>query len=117
MSDAQATQVATLVATALTGSNFSVDWLVGTTDNLVHGFGINIAVHLDATTVAMLNSGSSSSGTPKPVDASIVFNLTLSKVGQPETVAAPAGATQLDLSGMMGSSSGAAPAPVATTAK
>src|SRR5579859_3716029 len=51
--DTQVDQVAAMLANALKGSNFQVNWLIGK-DGLIHGFGINIAFHLDASIAAMM---------------------------------------------------------------
>jgi len=105
--DTQVDQVAAMLASALKGSNFQVNWLIGKSDSLIHGFGINIAFHLDASIAAMMTSDSNA----KAIDGNITFNITLSKVGQPVSVTAPTGATPINLGAMMGSGGAAAPAP------
>jgi len=110
VTDAMLNQYLTIASTALKNSTFSVSFIIGA-DKLFHGVGLNIALNLDATTMAMLNSGSgASAAAPTALTANIDFLLTLSKVGQPVKVDPVADAVAMPMGG-------AAPsAPMAPTA-
>ena len=92
-------------------TNVQVTRWVGQNDKLFHALDVLINLNIDPTTMG---------GTGSPTNGTIDFNIQLTKVGQPVSVTAPAGATMLDLSqmsglgGMGGSSSSSATTPAVT---
>jgi len=97
--DAQLAQFSSIAGSALSNTTFTITRWVGTTDNEYHALGIDLVAAIDPTTLG-------SSG--DPVNANFHLLVKLSKVGQPVTVTAPAGAKMVDTSSMSGSNSGSA---------
>ncbi|MEP7287943.1 MAG: hypothetical protein ABI947_19500 [Chloroflexota bacterium] len=91
--DQQVEAVATLAGSALKDSTFAVSWLVGTSDKIFHGVGLNIVLKIDDSTAKLLKMDG-------PVDATVDFNIQVSKVGEPVTVEVPADAAPFSMGGM-----------------
>jgi hypothetical protein len=99
VTDAQVDDMAAKIGTALKNSKLSFYALVGSSDKILHGLGLNVAFSIDEATAKLLSPTSTTSGSG---DLSLAFDITFSKVGQAVTVEAPADATKLDLGAMMG---------------
>jgi len=99
VTDAQVDTMVTNITTALKTSKLSFYALVGSGDKILHGFGVNFSISVDEATAKLLSPTSTTSGSG---DINLAFDITFSKVGQAVAVTAPADATKLDLSAMMG---------------
>jgi len=99
VTDAQVDDTVTKATTALQNSKLSFYALVGSGDKILHGFGVNFSISVDEATAKLLSPTSTTSGSG---DVNFAFDITFSKVGQAVAVEAPADATKLDLSAMMG---------------
>jgi len=73
-----------MAQTFLKNLKITVHEYVGTTDQTLHGVGLDIALNLDAATAGMLMNSTSAN----PVDVNISFDAKLTKIGQPVTVEA-----------------------------
>jgi len=93
MNPAQLTAMLPIVSSMIGDTNLKITQWVGQTDNLYHAFGWDLNLNINP--AAMGGSGTPTTGT-------IHFLVKLTKVGQPVTLTAPAGAKMIDLSAMMG---------------
>src|SRR5262249_29357112 len=89
-----------MAANALQNTTFSVTRMVGVTDKLPHGFGIDGVLNVDpkaaAAMAAMMQSSGAQDANAEPVKANLHFLLTISGIGNKVTVTAPEGATPLN---------------------
>lgn len=101
MTEAQIKQMTSGLAAAFKGSSLSVTRLVGTTDKLPHGLGIDFTAKLDPSVMALAGGGAPGVTNAAPVDINLHFLVQLSGIGSKANVTAPTGATPLDLGPMI----------------
>ncbi len=88
--------VSTLAAT-FKDTKLSITRLVGTSDKLAHGIGIDFVSTLDPNVMTPLVGGGSPSGSDvKPLNINFHFLIKLSGIGNPANVSAPTDATPFD---------------------
>jgi len=92
----------------LKDSKFQIIWLVGSSDNLLHGFELSLAVKIEPTVVSILTNNNN----PKEFDANVDLNIQLSKIGQPVKVDPVPDAQMPDIFSFFGGSQ-VTPAPTA----
>ncbi|MHB8627667.1 MAG: hypothetical protein ACYDBJ_20180 [Aggregatilineales bacterium] len=93
MNPDQITAMMPMVGSMIGDTNLKITRWVGQTDNMYHALGLDL--NLNVNPGVMGGKGTATTGT-------VHFLIKLTKVGQPVTVAAPAGAKMIDLSAMMG---------------
>jgi len=101
----QVDQISTLAGTLLGKTTITVTWLVGTTDKMFHGFGLNV----DATVDASMFTGS----TTGPTVVKFNFLVKMTDLNKAVTVDPVADAVAVPMSGMGGASAIATPAATA----
>jgi len=90
MNDQQLQGVLMMAGGVLGSTNVVITRWVGNDDKMYHALDLLINLNIDTSMMG---------GTGSPVTGTIDLNVQLTKVGQPVSVTAPAGATMQDLSG------------------
>jgi hypothetical protein len=103
LTDAQIKALAGMIAKVFQNSQFSVSRMIGVTDKLPHGFGIDVVVNIDPKDLAAMQAMMPSSSAPQgnadqPLKLNFHFLVKLTGIGSKVTVNAPEGATPVDLS-------------------
>ncbi len=102
---------------AFQGTTITITRLVGTTDHLPYGLGIDVAAKIDPSVMMPLaGGGTPTDSTMKKTSTDFHFLVKLSGIGTPVSVSAPANSTPLDLSTLMPPAT-AAPTMAATAAQ
>ncbi len=111
MTDAQIKQITTVLAATFQNVTFTITDLVGTTDKLPYGLGIDLAGTLNPAAMGMLAGGGSPSGSnATPLTLNEHFLVKLSAIGKAANVTAPANATPINMGGVLRGDIGPVPA-------
>ncbi len=94
MNPDQLTAMMPMVGSMIGDTNLKITRWVGQTDNMYHALGLDLNLNI--------NPGAFGGGSATPTTGTVHFLIKLTKVGQPVTLTAPAGAKMIDLSAMMG---------------
>jgi hypothetical protein len=94
--DATLKAVGPKLATAFQNSTVTATRLIGTTDKLPHGFGVDIKATLDPSVLGM-DTAATPDASATPVSFEFHFLVKLTDIGKPVTVTAPTNATPADL--------------------
>ncbi len=98
VSNDQLKQISANLASTFQNATFSITRLIGTTDKLSHGIGVDLSGKFAAKGVLALAGGGAPNTTETaPLDLTAHFLVTLSSVGSPVSVSAPANAKPFDL--------------------